>query len=84
MKARRDSVLVLLEEEAAARVRAQNKELSESVKDSTAQSSDHEFEQPNRVLEMELQVGIIKREREISDMRAAKIGALRAKYGNNQ
>lgn len=82
VKARRGSQKLLLLEETASQVKNQNMEIGQSVKDhhQNHPNSSTDTDQPSRLQEMELKVGIIKREREIEDMRA-KIGALhRAKY----
>lgn len=82
VKARRGSEKLALLEETALMVKNQNVEIGQSVKDhhQSHPSQSEDNDQPSRVLEMELKVGIIKREREIEEMRA-KIGALhRAKY----
>lgn len=82
VKARRNSEKLALLEETALQVKNQNKDLAQSVQDhhQSHPSETIDSDQPNRILEMELKVGIIKREREIEEMRA-KIGAFhRAKY----
>jgi hypothetical protein len=84
VKAARDSKKLALLEEVALQVKRQNSDLCESIEEHSRQSTTTSFDQcsadASRVQEMELKVGIKKREREIEEMRA-KIGSIhRAKY----